>query len=495
MSETDQLSHSGLKLLVEAAKSLLEESHLDQLLPRLLDQAFEVGGAERGYILLRDESGNLTPSVSRGIISGSDPQGDPSWSVIETAMSEHRPVISRNATRDPRFTGAESLIIRGIRSAVCIPLEARGNRIGALYLDATGIGKLTENELPLLEAFGSLAGLALARTMELSDTRKALQAVAGDSRFPEIIGKSEIMKRLFDRLERIAAADLPVSISGESGTGKELVARAIHKIGSRKDEPFRAIFCGNLTAELLESELFGFKKGAFTGAVADKPGLLDLADKGILFLDEIADVPATIQAKLLRFLQDGDYQRLGDPKTRHADVRVLTATNKSLQDEIKAGRFREDLYYRINVLTIELPPLRERDGDIPILAATILARVAARTGQPPRRITHAALDRLSNYHWTGNVRELENVLARAAVLALGDIIETEDLDIGDNDFGTVRHETSDDQELQSVIRAHILKVLKENEGNRSEAARIMGVSRRYIQKSLAKWREEDDVIA
>ncbi len=490
MSDTDKLNESGLKLLVEAAQALLMENNLDELLPRLLDKAFDVGGAERGYILLRDDSGNLTPSVTRGIEPGSNPQGDPSWSIIETALNERRPVISRDANRDPRFSGAESLIIQGIRSTVCIPLESRGTRLGALYLDATGIGKLTDDELPLLEAFGSLAGLALARTIELDDTRKALQAAAGNPRFPEIVGQSDSMNILFDRLERIAAADLPVFISGESGTGKELVAKAIHRIGSRKDKQFSAIFCGNLSPELLESELFGFKKGAFTGAVTDKPGLLDIADKGILFLDEIADVPPVIQAKLLRFLQDGYYQRLGDPIQRHADVRVLSATNKNITEEISAGRFREDLYYRLNVLTIELPPLRERDGDIPLLAGTILARVAARTGQSPRRISPGALDKLSSYRWTGNVRELENVLARAAVLAIGEIIEPEDLDLSYNGKDVKTVQPGELQDLQSMTKAHILAILKQTEGNRSEAARILGVSRRYLQKSLAKWREE-----
>lgn len=491
MSDTDKLNERGLKLLVEAAQALLKEDSLDNLLPRLLDKAFEVGGAERGYILLRDSSGNLTPTIFRGIEAGSIPKGDPSWSVIETALSERRPVLSRNANRDPRFSGAESLIIQGIRSAVCVPLESRGTRLGALYLDATGIGKLTEDSLPLLEAFGSLAGLALARTMELDDTRKALQAAAGDPRFPEIVGQSKNMIRLFDRLERIAAADLPVFISGESGTGKELVAKAIHKVGSRKDKPFSAIFCGNLSPELLESELFGFKKGAFTGAVTDKPGLLDVADKGILFLDEIADVPPVIQAKLLRFLQDGYYQRLGDTAQRHSNVRVLSATNKNIAEEIAAGRFREDLYYRINVLTIELPPLREREGDVPLLAATILARVAARTGQPPRRISPGALDRLSSHKWIGNVRELENVLSRAAVLAIGDTIEPEDLDLSDDERRVKTVQPGELQDLQSMTKAHILAILKHTEGNRSEAARILGVSRRYLQKALAKWREEE----
>jgi len=411
---------------------------------------------------------------------------------VQAALRDRKTILSRHAAKDPRFSGSDSLIIRGIRSACCIPLLSHGSIIGALYLDAANVGRLTEEELPILEAFGSLAGEALGRMLELDDARRALNAIAGNQRFPGFIGDSAVMTRLFDRLERIAAADLPVLISGESGSGKELAARALHQSGPRAKAPFRAIFCGNLTADLLESELFGYRKGAFTGAIADKPGLLDLADKGTLFLDEIADVPAQIQAKLLRFLQDGEYQRLGDPGVRKADVRILSATNKNLQGEITAGRFREDLFYRLNVLTIEMPPLRLRDGDLPLLTAAILAKVAARTGQPPRKLSASGLRKLERYHWPGNVRELENVLARAAVLAAGDVIEPEEIDLPTTGALSPAPGGGNPLDLDFAIKEHILRVLGTVGGNRSEAARLLGVSRRYLQKSLVKWREEDD---
>jgi len=491
MNKTSDLSRDKLELLVEAAQALLEAPDLDRLAPRLLDKAFAVSSAERGYMLLRDESGELKPAAQRGIEPGSLPEGDPSRTIVEAALRDRRPILSRNAARDPRFSGSESIIIRGIRSACCIPLEARGARLGALYLDAQGAGALSEEYLPLLEAFGSLAALSLARAIDLDEARRALKAAVGGNRFPGMVGESMVMRRMYDRMERIAGADLPVLITGESGSGKELVARALHTSGPRGGKPFRAIFCGNLTADLLESELFGYKKGAFTGAIADKPGLLDLTNHGTLFLDEIGDVPMQVQAKLLRFLQDGEYQRLGDPQERQVDVRILSATNKDLKEEIKGGRFREDLFYRLNVLAIQTPPLRGRDGELTLLAAAILAKVAARTGQPSRRISAAALKALTRHPWPGNVRELENVLARAAVLARGDLIEPEDIDLPESDDSEQLTETVE-MDLQTAIEIHLKRVLRHTNGNRSEAARILGVSRRYLQKTLAKWRGEGE---
>lgn len=487
---TDNKLKINAEPLLEVVQSLLEATDFALTCKKLLDNAMTFTSAERGYLLVRDENQKFEPIASQGIEPGKMPSGDPSRAIVETALRERRPVISRDASKDPRFSSSESIIIRGIRSACCLPLESRGIKIGALYLDTSGIGKLTEEMLPLLEVFSTLAGLVLGKMLELDTTKKALQANQSVKRFGGIIGESKVMSQLYNRLERIANADLPVLITGESGTGKELAARAIHQNSTRAKGPFSAIFCGNLSVELLESELFGYKKGAFTGAVTDKLGLLDITNGGTLFLDEIADVPMSIQAKLLRFLQNGEYQRVGDPAVKKSNTRILSATNKNLAIEIEKGTFRQDLFYRLNVLVVEMPPLSKRDGDIPLLSGFILNKLAERTGQPLKKISTSALQKLGAYDWPGNVRELENVLARAAVLTLGDVIEPEDLDLDLDDLQHIEKTESSELDLEAVIENHIKYVLKFTKGNRSEAARLLGVSRRYLQKLLVKWREE-----
>lgn len=482
-----QHTSPGWALLAEAFQAILTPSSVKEMMPRLLERALEVTGGERGFILIRDEQGSLKPALSQGVEPGTLAPGDPSHTVIEQALRLGRPVISRNAVRDPRFKGSESLIIQGIRHICCIPLIARGEKVGAIYVDAISGSKLKDEDLPILEAFGTLSALALANMMELEARRiQPSPSFGHQSPFPLLVGESRVMQELYQKMAKIAEVDLPVLIVGESGTGKELVARSIHQASPRKEKAWRAIFCGNLTSELLESELFGYKKGAFTGAITDKPGLLDLTNGGTLFLDEVADIPAPIQTKLLRFLQEGEYFRLGDPQPRHADVRIISATNKNIEREIAEGRFREDLYYRLNVLRLEVPPLRDREGDIELLSLYILQKIALRTGQSFKRLSRSALSALNHYSWPGNVRQLENILARAAVLAQSDVIEREDLDIPLPETPARNHDEPLD--LESAVRAHILKVLKLTSGNRSEAARLLGVSRRFLQKELARWK-------
>ena len=292
------------------------------------------------------------------------------------------------------------------------------------------------------------------------------------------------MRDVFETMSRVMDTDATVLIQGESGTGKELVARAIHYNGDRREHPFVALFCGSLPDNLLESELFGHKKGSFTGASSDKQGLFEAADGGTIFLDEVGDLSRHLQTSLLRVLQEGEIKRLGETRVRHVDVRVITATNKNLRELIEEGEFREDLFYRLNTITVDLPPLRHRRSDIPLLAHHFLDKYAVKKRSHIRGFDPDAIDALQNHPWPGNVRELENTVERAVVLARGEQIQVSDLRLVDSI-------QSDPFEpgitLKESERRLVLQTLKDNDDNISGTARVLGVSRRWLHYKLKEW--------
>ncbi|MFQ6093015.1 MAG: sigma-54 interaction domain-containing protein, partial [bacterium] len=306
--------------------------------------------------------------------------------------------------------------------------------------------------------------------------------------FDDIIGRSKSMQAVFGLVSKVLDSDTSVLVEGESGTGKELIAKTIHYNGKRKGRPFVPVNCSAIPETLLESELFGHKKGSFTGAVQDKKGLFEVADSGTLFLDEIGDITLPMQAKLLRVLQEREIRRIGETSSRNVDVRIIAATNKNLVEEIKAGRFREDLYYRLNVINILMPPLRERRKDIPLLAHHFLKKHAKLAGKRIKGFSSAALDHLVGYNWPGNVRELENTIERAVVLAQGELVEADDL-------FSAKPPPTDVLEtgisLKECERRLIEKTLREAEGNKTRAARILGISLRTLHNKLKEWEDED----
>jgi DNA-binding NtrC family response regulator len=313
--------------------------------------------------------------------------------------------------------------------------------------------------------------------------------------FDNIVGRSPNMQEIFHTVARVAPTRATVLVCGESGVGKDLIARAIHQHSPRKDRPFVKINCTALPENLMESELFGYEKGAFTGASTSKPGKFEQADTGTVFLDEIGDVPPGIQVKLLRILQEREFERLGSNKTRRIDVRVLAATNVDLRAALEQGRFREDLYYRLNVLPINIPPLRDRKEDIPFLARHFVRKLAPELGSPAIEIGQSAMQKLISYHWPGNVRELENVVERSLVLGTGETLGPEDirLDMGPTPAraagpGTFLPEglTLDEYE-QSMIR----EALKRANGNKSQAARLLGLTRNALRYRLSQMGVED----
>jgi DNA-binding NtrC family response regulator len=306
--------------------------------------------------------------------------------------------------------------------------------------------------------------------------------------FENIIGRSPAMQEIFATIERVAPTRATVLIAGESGTGKDLIARAIHYHSPRRDRPFVKINCTTIPENLMESELFGYEKGAFTGATASKPGRFELADTGTVFLDEIGDVPPNIQVKLLRVLQEHEFERLGSNKTRQIDVRVIAATNADLRAALEHGEFREDLYYRLNVVPINVPPLRERKEDIPALAEHFVRKYAAELGRPVKGLSEEALAVLRAHHWPGNVRELENVIERSLVLCSGEILRAADikLDAVRNARGADEPLLPPGMTLEEHERELIRKALEKAKGNKSQAARLLGLSRNALRYRLSQ---------
>ncbi|MCL6504405.1 MAG: sigma-54 dependent transcriptional regulator [Pirellulales bacterium] len=320
-----------------------------------------------------------------------------------------------------------------------------------------------------------------AERRQLGKENRQLRAVLARSEpNSQIIAQSPAMREVFRMIERAGPTDKAILIQGESGTGKELVARALHRASLRADKPLVVINCAALPETLLESELFGHEKGAFTGAISSKPGLFELADGGTLFIDEIGELAGGLQAKLLRVLEDGSMRRVGSLKERRVNVRLLAATNRKLSEEVKAGRFREDLYYRINVMSLELPPLRERTGDIPLLVRHFL--------QPDWELEPAAAAALERYSWPGNVRQLINALERAKIMADDHVIHLEDLPAevaAAAESAPPSRPAGDD--LASVERAHVVEILRRERGNKARAARALGINRRTLYRLLEKY--------
>ena len=304
----------------------------------------------------------------------------------------------------------------------------------------------------------------------------------------EMIGRSPAMQEVFRLIDRAGPSEKAILIQGESGTGKELVARALHQQSARSDKPLVVINCAALPETLLESELFGHEKGAFTGAVGAKPGLFEVADGGTLFIDEIGEMPGALQAKLLRVLEDGSLRRVGSIKERKVNVRLLAATNRNLADEVQSGNFREDLFYRINVMSLELPPLRQREGDIPLLVSHILG--------PRWDIEEQALEALQRYAWPGNIRQLINAIERGKIMSSDQLVRVTDLpkEVVEFTADTSRPMAGHVDELAAIERAKVVEILRREGGNKTRAARALGIDRRKLYRLVEKYEIEDREI-
>ena len=462
------------------------------LLEQVLEIAMKHLDAERGFLLLTDQAheSGFTVAASKNLVGAGQPHAlAASSSVVRKVLSTGESVLAVDAAADERFEASSSIVAQNILSIICIPLRARDLVRGALYLDSARTrGKFTNDSLQFLTVFGNLATIALDNAQSYERLRAEndrLRVGANSSTlFEGIVGQSKEWTALLDLVRRVVGVDVSVLVTGESGTGKELIARAIHSQSNRASGPFVPVNCSAIPEQLLESELFGHRKGSFTNAIADKVGLFEHANGGTIFLDEISLLAPQLQGKLLRVLQEREIRRIGGLENVKVDVRIIAATNVDLNEEVKRGAFREDLYFRLNVVEIHLPPLRERKDDIPVLASFFLRKTAAAYKRPVELIGPKAMQMLLRHSWPGNVRELQNVMERAVVLCAGKEVQEQDLQLR---HVQERELLESGLTLEEFERKLVERTLKELNGNRTQTAEKLGVSLRWLQYRLKEW--------
>jgi serine/threonine-protein kinase PknK len=512
------LRERKLARLLEINKKLNTSQEPSEVLRLAIDSALELTGAERGFVLVAGDGGSLRIAVARNIERSDAEELTFSRTIAERVVTTGQHVVTIDAEQDGRFDAGVSVHAMRLKSVLAAPICAASGVLGALYLDHRfKRGIFQGEEVELLTAFSDQVASALTnarlveelrrRTEELDRERKRIEAmVHGQAEqidrlteevrakqaalerrhdFGAIVGKSAAMQRIFDVLDRVIDADISVLIQGESGTGKELVARAIHYGGPRKAKPFVAINCAAVPTQLLESELFGYARGAFTGADRDREGLFVQARGGTLFLDELGEMAPEMQVKLLRALQEREVKPLGANKVIQVDVRLVCATNRRLREEVAEGRFREDLFYRVGVVELVIPPLRERPEDTTELVHRLLADVQRRAQKKALRVSPAGMRALLQYPWPGNVRELENVITKAVLFADGDTLGPAELDLPAATTGRV---ALNRRQYERDEAARMATALRANRWNVSEAARSLGIPRSSFHRKMARYR-------
>jgi len=482
-----------------ASRQVTGTLNLDELLARVVDAVVQIASADRGFLMLMREDGKLHFEIARSRDEATLPPEEfqISWGIAEEAAHRRETVWVPDAVGSSLFQDRKSVRELSLRTVVALPILNTGRVLGVLYLDSHSIAhEFTPEDIAILEGFAAQVAVALENARahgELKDSKNRLEienlnlrrALKEESRYGILVGRSSKMLRVIELLEKVIPTQVSVLVQGETGTGKELIARAIHLNGPRREKNFIAVNCGAVPENLLESELFGYRKGAFTGAAEDRVGLFEAADGGTLFLDEVGEMPAALQVKLLRVLQDSQIRRVGDTVTRRVDFRLVTATNRDLRAEVDAGRFRQDLFYRLNVVPISLPPLRERGEDVLLLAQHFLEHVARQQVKEIRGLGPDSRELLLRHPWPGNVRELENAMARAVALAdSGFIIEPALFGLGPPvtrrwDGQHTLRETLDAVEAETIREA-----LRQCDSNVSRAARALGVSRQHLHNRM-----------
>ncbi|MDZ4696820.1 MAG: sigma 54-interacting transcriptional regulator [Deltaproteobacteria bacterium] len=485
------------KKLFDFSQQLMRNYEVGSLLESLLDVVVQVSNADKGFIVLM-ESGEPVVKVARNLRRETiaDAIRHVSDSILAQVLEKRKAIIVSDALHDDTFSTAVSVVNLKLTSVMCVPMLERGDLIGVIYVGNDSVAQLfDESHLEILTIFASQASLIIRNALlvnELTLDKRSLLDQIERMRFGEIVGAAPAMQDVFRKIQKVAGTDISVLVTGETGTGKELIARELHVRSSRAKGPFITINCGAIPENLLESELFGYVKGAFTGAVANKMGRFQAANKGTLFLDEIGEMPIQLQVKILRALQERVVVRVGDNTVEPVDIRVIAATNRKLEQEIKAGRFREDLYYRLNVVNLHLPPLRDRGEDIVVLARYLLSRHAAELQSKVKGFSPSALSAMKRHAWPGNIREMENRIKKAVVLSDKAMLGAEDMGLGSGDLPTILSLADAKEKFQ---RDYINEILALNSGNRTQTARDLDVDPRTVFRHLEKDDSSDGGIA
>jgi transcriptional regulator with GAF, ATPase, and Fis domain len=541
----DDASRQALARILELNKEMARAPRPELLPDRILDAAIELAGAERGFLIQRASSGAARATAEAAGAEHEDSEAvevGQGWAVVAArnvdrehvkkaqrkvsrsvtakVLESGAPLRSDDAVNDDALNPRQSVNELRLRSVLCVPLRVGDEVRGCLYVDNRfAQGKFDDTTTELLESFADQAALALERVRLLEENARMLHsleianaelkaALAEQSKaldslsegfvpsglelrftYPQLIGRGRAMTAMLMVLDRVTDGDFPVLLYGESGTGKELIARALHLNGPRRAAPFVGVNCGAIAEGLLESELFGAVKGAYTGAVKDRQGLVEAAGGGVLFLDEIGEMSLSLQAKLLRVLQERKFRRVGGNEELAVDVRVISATHRDLAREVAAGRFREDLYYRLKVVQVEAPPLRERREDIPVLVEHFLAKLHDENrsaGRARPTVSRECLERLMAHDWPGNVRELQNELTRMYALG-GDTLGPDliaHLSKTPRSTPQVGMRSLVGRKMEDVEAELIRATLEATGGKRGEAARLLGIPRRTFYNRL-----------
>jgi Nif-specific regulatory protein len=485
---TSQVARN-LNALLKISRVVHAIRDLEELQAQLLDLIFEVVPAGRGAILLAEGQGQEFNCLYARTRQAGQPQlVRVSRTIARQVMKENVAILGVDVAASGVLRDVESLAASEVRSLLCVPLSVFQRMIGCIYLDSTNAAnRFNEDHLQLTAAVAGISAVALDNARRLQWLEQENQRLTTEIRQEQsLVGESAKMKEIFQFVARVSPSDSTVLIEGESGTGKELAARALHRNSHRASKPFMAINCAAIPETLLESDLFGHERGAFTGAAAMKKGRLEVADGGVVFLDEIGELAPTLQVKLLRVLQEREFERVGGTHPIKIDVRLIAATNRDLEGAVSKGEFRRDLYYRLNVVKLTMPSLRDRREDIPMLTRHFVQKHSKRCKVKTKPVSREAMAALVNYEWPGNVRELENAIERALVMGDSDMVQLEDLPES-------LLEQSPPEEIQEgkyhagvkeLKKQLILDAVVQTRGNYVEAAGILGVHPNYLHRLI-----------